>query len=115
MYYVSIFILVIYGYAFVYYEGNPLSDANDHLLYSVRCDRNTYTLTVQYEQLEDPADNVRHFSLSPYNRPDCRNQRTGANTTHEWLTVRYVGDCGVSIEVRIISELLNSELYSSDC
>jgi hypothetical protein len=67
------------------------------LRYAARCDYANYTVAVEYP-LASPDGSVRPFQLYPYNKPDCWDQSTGANTTHNWITVNYTGDCGLSIE-----------------
>ena len=70
---------------------------------AVRCDYRNYTVTVQKPNSGPP------LSLFPYNMPDCSDKREGANATHNWITVPFIGDCGVSVDVRT---LLRSSLLS---
>jgi hypothetical protein len=65
------------------------------LRYAASCDYHNYTVTVQYPPA-GPDGTVRPFQLWPYNENrECLSQRTGANTTHNWITVNYTGDCEV--------------------
>ena len=89
---------------FVYRLGNMF--LAPRLRYAARCDWTSYTVTVQ------KPNSGRPFDLYPYNRPDCQNQITDANATHNWITVPYVGDCGVSVDVRTFLILCIGNLLS---
>jgi hypothetical protein len=67
------------------------------LRYSASCDYRNYTVTV-----EKPQGNGPRFSLWPNNKPDCLEDipgAIGANATHNWITVPYVGDCDLNIDI----------------
>ena len=78
---------------FVYRLGNMFLAPRLH--YATRCDLTSYTVTVEKPKGTDPP-----FTLWPYDKPYCWDQRTGANATHNWVTVPYLGDCGVTVDVR---------------
>ena len=65
------------------------------LRYATHCDWASYTVMVEKPIGTDPP-----FSIWPYKKPDCWDQRTGANATHNWVTVPYKGDCDVILDVQ---------------
>jgi hypothetical protein len=68
------------------------------LRYKFRCDYDSYTVT-----LESPPSTghglVYPFELYSYTNPQCRDRKTNQNETHNWLTTKFIGDCGVKQEV----------------
>lgn len=67
------------------------------LRYSASCSWTSYTVTVE-APAKSPDGNVYIFELFPKDRPNCYDQHKDANATHNWLTVPYKSDCGVTTD-----------------